>query len=104
MTIRLIDVSRRLAAQYGRPAPEGGYGRLWRAIVGGRLPAEKRGPFWLIREQDLPLAAAILDMVAETPPAAKARPIMPAEAAPAAAASSRPARRRARAAGAAAVS
>ncbi len=59
---KLTDVPRTLAERTGRPAPAGAYAKLWRAIADGRLPAERQGQGWWIRDEDMLAAAAILGM------------------------------------------
>jgi hypothetical protein len=72
MPIKLTDVPRTLAAQTGRPAPPGSYGKLWRAVAGGQLAAERKGSGWFVRQEDLPCAAAVLGMTTSEPTEAAA--------------------------------
>ncbi len=62
MRNRLADVPRTLAARAGRPAPAGAYLRLWRAVVEGRLPAERVGGSWAIDDAHMAVAADILGL------------------------------------------
>ena len=64
MDTRLAELPRVLTKRTGQPAPAGAYGRLWRGIVDGRLPAERAGRGWMIREADLDAAARLLGMSA----------------------------------------
>ena len=55
-TIPLTDAPRALAA-YGC---ETSYQRLWGAVVGGQVPAERVGKRWHVRAADLAVIAQIL--------------------------------------------
>ena len=52
----------RCVARTGHPAPRGAYGRLYRAVIEGRLPAEKHGRNWLVPDEALPIAERELGM------------------------------------------
>ena len=55
-TLSLTDAPRALAA-YGTPPS---YQQLWKAVVAGRVPAEKVGKRWMIRTDDLEIVAKAL--------------------------------------------
>ena len=59
--IPLTDVMP-LLRQLSDDEPTGGYGKLYRAVLDGRLPTHRRGAQHDISRDDLPLAARIVGM------------------------------------------
>ena len=63
----LILLPRTLAQRTGKPAPA--YYRCYKAILDGKLPAERVGREWHVADGDLPLAERLLGLSAPATPA-----------------------------------
>ncbi len=62
----LTLLPRTLAQRTGNPAPA--YHRCYKAILDGKLPAERVGREWHVADSDLPLAERLLGLSAPTTP------------------------------------